>query len=144
MLKNYLKLAIRNLQKQKAFAAINLFGLSVGIACFVLLLLFAANEFGFDRFHRHARDTYRLYTTWRNPATGEENPEVYTEYYNPKNQPIGPAFKQFFPEVADYARLQLPWGESLLRTRGQGIRAELSFADASLFSIFDFPLVAGT
>jgi len=64
MLKSYFKIAIRNLQKQKTLAFINIFGLSVGIACFTLLLLFAANEFSFDKFHRNAPNIYRAYTVW--------------------------------------------------------------------------------
>src|SRR5580693_10084839 len=99
MLKNYLTLALRNLQKQKAFSAINVFGLSIGIACFVLLLLFAANEFAFDRFHRHAADIYRLYAIWQNPDTKQDDPVAATDYTNNANQPVGPAFSKFFPEV---------------------------------------------
>ena len=144
MVKNYLKLALRQLQKQKAFAAINVFGLSAGIACFVLLLLFVGNEFGFDRFHHHAGEIYRLYTVWTDPKTGEKAPTGYTEYTDPDNKPAGPALKQFFPEVEDYAQLQLSWGENLLRIGNKTIRAELSYAEPSFFSIFDFPLVAGT
>jgi len=52
MLKNYFLTAIRHLQKQRILAFINVFGLSVGIACCSLLLLFASNEFGFDKFHK--------------------------------------------------------------------------------------------
>jgi putative ABC transport system permease protein len=144
MLQNYLTLALRNLQKQKVFSAINVFGLSIGIACFVLLLLFAANEFGFDRFHRHAADIYRLYAIWQNPDTKQDDPVAITDYSNNANQPAGPAFSKFFPEVENYTRFQLPWGESLLSKGNLTTRVELSFADASFFSIFDFPLLSGT
>ena len=61
MFKNYFKIALRNLQKQKVFALINVFGLSIGIACFTLLLLYAANEFSFDKFHKNAANIYRPY-----------------------------------------------------------------------------------
>jgi putative ABC transport system permease protein len=144
MLKNYVKLALRQLQKQKFFAAINVFGLSAGIACFVLLLLFVGNEFGFDRFHRNAGDIYRPYIVWTNSTTGEKDPTVSTEYDDPARKPVGPALKQFFPEVEDYAQVELAWGESLLRTGNKTIRAELSFAEPSFFSIFNFPLLEGT
>jgi putative ABC transport system permease protein len=144
MLKNYLKLAIRQLQKQKFFAAINVFGLSAGIACFVLLLLFVGNEFGFDRFHGNARDIYRLYTVWTNSETGEKDPTASTEYTDLAQKPAGPALKKFFPEIEDYTQVQLAWGENLLRTGNKTIRAELSFAEPSFFSIFDFPLLEGT
>ena len=50
MLKHYFTIAFRNLAKQKILAAINIFSLSIGIACFSLILLYAINEFSFDRF----------------------------------------------------------------------------------------------
>jgi putative ABC transport system permease protein len=49
MIKHYLQIALRNLSRQKGLAFINVFGLSVGLACFTLFLLFAINEFSFDR-----------------------------------------------------------------------------------------------
>ncbi len=54
MFKNYFKIALRNLSKQKGLAFINIFGLSVGLACFSLFMLYAVNEFSFDRFHKNA------------------------------------------------------------------------------------------
>ena len=61
MIKHYFKIAMRNLFKQKALAFINVFGLSVGLACFILFLLFAVNEFSFDRFHKNKENLYRAY-----------------------------------------------------------------------------------
>lgn len=145
MLYNYWKLALRNLQKQKAFTVINVLGLSVGIACFALLLLFASNEYGFDRFHRNAHNIYRLYSLWDASLLGGREPQPYTDdyYFNNKEQPLGPALKQYFPEVEDYTHLQLAWGENLIRTGNKTIRAGWSYAEPAFFSIFDFPLVAG-
>ena len=145
MLKNYWKLALRNLQKQKAFTAINILGLSVGIACFALLLLFASNEYGFDRFHGHAHDIYRLYSLWDRSLNEGREPQPYVDdyWFNGKERPIAPALKQFFPEVQDYTHIQLAWGENLIRTGNKTIRAEWSYTEPSFFSIFDFPLIAG-
>jgi putative ABC transport system permease protein len=58
MFKNYFKIALRNITRQKTLAFINIFGLSVGIACFILFSLYAINEFTFDRFHKNSADTY--------------------------------------------------------------------------------------
>jgi len=145
MLKNYWKLALRNLQKQKAFTAINILGLSVGIAFFALLLLFASNEYGFDRFHRYAPDIYRVYSLWDQSLLEGREPQPYVDdyWFNGKEQPIAPALKQFFPEVQDFTHVQLAWGEILVRTGNKTIRAEWSYTEPSFFSIFDFPLVAG-
>ena len=70
MLKNYFKVALRNLSKQKALAFINIFGLSAGIACFSLFMLYAVNEFSFDSFNKNADNIYRVYL-WHE-AKGDE------------------------------------------------------------------------
>ena len=59
MIKHYLKIAFRNLVKQKGLAFINIAGLSIGLACFSLFLLYAINEFSFDRFHKNAKNIHR-------------------------------------------------------------------------------------
>src|SRR5256885_16153691 len=82
MLRNYFRRAWRNLQKQKAFAFINVFGLSAGIACFSLLLLFAANEFSFHRFHKNAPNIYGAYV-WFDLHT-DQPPTRCTASYGPK------------------------------------------------------------
>lgn len=64
MLSNYLKTALRVLAREKGLAFINLSGLSIGLACFALFLLYAVNEFSFDRFHKNEKDIYRVYT-WK-------------------------------------------------------------------------------
>lgn len=113
MFKNYFKIAFRNLQKQKVFAFINVFGLSIGIACVSLLLLFTVNEFGFDKFHKNAPDIFRFYAKWENSVNGQEN-LANTDYSRPTATTIGEAMKQDLPDVLDYVRFQLPWGENLI------------------------------
>lgn len=142
MLKNYFLTAIRHLQKQRVLAFINVFGLSVGIACCSLLLLFASNEFGFDKFHKNASNIYRVYDLWDNPSNGEP-PVAYTEYSGPTAATLGEAMKQALPDVKEYTQLQLPWGENLVRAGEKMQRITLSFADPSFFSVFDFPLQHG-
>jgi putative ABC transport system permease protein len=58
MLKNYLKIAVRNLLKYKTFSFINIFGLAVGMACTLLILLWVDDELSFDRFHNNAENIY--------------------------------------------------------------------------------------
>jgi putative ABC transport system permease protein len=60
MLRNYLKIALRNLLKHKGYTFINVFGLAVGIACCVLILLFVRDELSYDRFHEKADRIYRV------------------------------------------------------------------------------------
>ncbi len=64
MIKHYLKIAWRNLQRQKILTLINISGLSIGLACFSLFLLYSVNEFSFDRFHVNAKNIYRVYDWW--------------------------------------------------------------------------------
>jgi putative ABC transport system permease protein len=142
MLKNYFKTAIRNLQKQKGFAMINVFGLSAGIACVSLLLLFALNEFSFDKFHANANNIYRFYAKWASSGEGQEN-LLSTDYSGPTATTIGEAMKKDLPDVKDYVRLQLPWGDNLIRTEKNTFREEVTYADPSIFSVFTFPLKYG-
>ena len=60
MFKNYLKIAFRILGKQKVYAFINVFGLSIGIACCIFIYLFVLNEWSYDRFHEKAVNLYRI------------------------------------------------------------------------------------
>jgi putative ABC transport system permease protein len=98
MLKNYFKIALRNLINQKGLAFINIFGLSVGIACFGLFMLYSVNEFSFDRFHKNGDNIYRVYQ-W-SEAIGAE--AAGGKAYHP--MPLGPAMKQELPGVKNYVR----------------------------------------
>jgi len=59
MIKNYLKIAFRNIVRHKAFAAINIAGLAIGMACSIFILLWVQNELSYDRFHKNAKDIYK-------------------------------------------------------------------------------------
>ena len=69
MVKHYFKIALRNLGRQKILSFINVLGLSIGLACFALFLLYAVNEFNFDRFHKNADNIYRVYS-WSEGSRG--------------------------------------------------------------------------
>ncbi|MBS1974944.1 MAG: ABC transporter permease, partial [Bacteroidetes bacterium] len=71
MIKHFFKTALRNLAKQKSLTLINIAGLSIGLACFSLFLLYAINEFSFDRFHKKASNIYRVYR-WTEAMEGED------------------------------------------------------------------------
>ncbi len=144
MLRSYLKITLRNLQKQKIFAAINIAGLSIGIACFGLLLLFVLNEFGFDGFHKNASVIFRPYVI-NNTAGGSDDFQNtdYLSYSGASPEPLGAAMKKNLPDVSDYVRVQLPWGENLIRVGNTIHRSEVTYADPSFFSVFTFPLKHG-
>ena len=137
MIKHYFKIAVRSLFKQKALAFINVFGLSVGLACFILFLLFAVNEFNFDRFHKNADNIYRVYR-WMIAMNGQQ-PEG--DPYLPS--PLGPAMKQDLPEVKNFVRIQIGWGKSFVKADDKVTRETVSAADPQIFSVFSFPLKYG-
>jgi putative ABC transport system permease protein len=143
MFRNYLKIAIRNLQKQKVFAFINVLGLSLGIACVSLLLLFVINEFSFDKFHKNGVDIYRFYSKM-SPSDNAQEDVVYTDYSGPTATTIGESMKKELPDVIDFARLQLPWGDNLIRTEKNAFRTGVTYADPSFFRMFSFPLKYGS
>ena len=137
MIKHYLKIAFRNLSKQKGLTFINVFGLSVGLACFSLFLLYAVNEFSFDRFHKNEGNIFRVYR-WTSAMNGEE---AHGDSYMP--MPLGPAMKQDLPDVENYVRLRDGWGESFVKAGDKIIRTKVSYADPQLFSVFSFKFLSG-
>ncbi len=133
MIGHYIKIAWRNLTRQKALALINILGLSIGLACFSLFLLYAVNEFGFDRFHANASRIYRVYNWWNYSDRQGMEPSSTT--------PLGPAMKQDFADVEDFVRVT--GGEKLIRIDNHVQRINVTFADPQLFSVFTFPLIEG-
>jgi putative ABC transport system permease protein len=138
MLKHYFKIAVRNLGRQKILSVINISGLSIGLACFSLFLLYAVNEFNFDRFHKNANNIFRVYR-WSDALNGQE---ASGDVYMPS--PLGPALKADLPDVADFVRIRDGWGESFIKVEGVVRRMEITYADPSIFSVFTFPLKFGT
>jgi len=138
MLKHYFLIATRNLAKQKILAAINIFSLSIGIACFSLILLYAINEFNFDRFHKDSGNIYRAYRLSQ-PMDGSE---LSADVYMP--MPLGPAMKQELPGIKNYVRMQEGWRGSFVKSGDQIIQVPVSFADPEFFTVFSFPLRYGS
>src|ERR1700740_1607856 len=103
MFRNYLKVAFRNLQKQKIFAFINVFGLSIGIACFSLLLLYSVHEFSFDKFHQNANDIYRVYLHDEIPNSDGTN--AVTDYVSQSPITWGEEMKKDVPDVISFVRV---------------------------------------
>ncbi len=138
MLHNHFKIAWRNLLKNGLFSTLNLLGLSVGVAIFLYLFLYTAEELSFDKYHQNAENTYRVGLT---ATFGEESNEWASV---PNN--IGPDMKAEIPEIKSYARLLYHnFGKTGFVSSGQDKFAErkLYWSDPGLFDIFDLPLVYG-
>jgi putative ABC transport system permease protein len=105
MFRNYLKIAFRNISQHKGYSFINIFGLAVGLAALVLILLYVQYEFSFDRYHDKADQIYRIAIKWVEFFGEETSESVLTP------MPLAPALKAEFPEVLSAVRLQ-SYGET--------------------------------
>lgn len=134
MFKNYLKTALRNIWRSKIFAVINVSGLSLGLACAMLILLYIKDEVSFDRFHKKADNIYMIGRTVKRPS-GEIIYGGATGIFQ------GPRFKAAIPEIQAFVRYQ----QSYLDTKkGTDITTQKVFyTDKDFFSVFSFPLVHG-
>lgn len=134
MLKNYFKIAFRNLWKHKVFSLINVMGLTVGMSACLLISLYVHFELTYDAFHSKADRIYRVVTDIVTPS----------ETINAGITPwaYGPAIQQDFPEVEAFTRLN--GGSFLVRKGVLKFQEDATvFADSSLFRVFDFKLIQG-
>jgi len=135
MIFNYLKIALRNIKKYMTYSFINITGLAIGMACVILILLFIQDELSYDRFHEKADRIYRVVDSFDVPG-GFERDFAFT------SAPFAPTLKQDFPEVEDAVRL-LTRRHMVTYDDKKYFEDFLFYADASVFNIFTFPLVAG-
>ncbi|WP_026463560.1 ABC transporter permease [Adhaeribacter aquaticus] len=135
MLKNYFKIAVRNLVRHKGYTLINLVGLAVGIACCTLIMLFVQDELNFDKNHRQAANIYRL--TIEIMENGRIDKAAVT------SPPIAPELKRNFPEIKAVVRFSNNT-RNLIRKESTGMYADQGFfVDSTVFRVFTFPLTVG-
>jgi putative ABC transport system permease protein len=136
MLKNYVKIALRNLRRNKLYSILNITGLAIGITCCILILLYIQDELSFDRFHEKADRIYRA-----------------TTYFVLKDRIMnfastahvqGPMFKEAFPEVENYVRFNSYGSRRMIRYEDVTYAEEkFIWVDNSVFDIFSFNLIKG-
>ena len=135
MIKNYLKIAWRNIWKNKVFSAINIIGLSVGLAACIIIMLFVSYEKSFDNFH--SKNIYKLDEVQKFPGM------VSSQKVGLSMFPMGPTLQADFPEVKDFTRArqqekyQLTYGEKKVYL------PQALFVDTTFLGIFDFKLLKG-
>ena len=137
MFTNYLKIAWRNLQKQRFYAGINILGLSIGIACCLLISLFVWDELHYDQYHEKASQIYRVHS--------DINFGGKHEIYAVAQAPLAAALRSEIPEVETACRFR-NWGSRLLRREGttQNFDEEnIVWADNQVFDVFTLPLLGG-
>lgn len=135
MLRNYFKIAFRNLWRNKTFSVINISGLAIGMACTMLILLWIYNEVGYDQFHEK-KD--RIYEAWNRT---EINGEISSWNTTPKI--LAKTLQQDFPEVEQAVR-ENGIGDILFSVGEKRLTAPGDIADSNFLQVFSFPLLKGS
>ncbi|MGB6340569.1 MAG: ABC transporter permease [Candidatus Aminicenantaceae bacterium] len=133
--KNYFKIAVRNLIKQKSWTFISLFSLVVGITCFILLMLYARYELSYDSFFNHSERIFQLGQYLPDWKHGGSN------YFASTSGVIAPTLKEEFSDVAYAVRTKEV--ESPLIYQQKSILGKGLYADRDFLKVFTFPLKAG-
>jgi len=137
MLKSYVVVALRNLWRHRGYTLINVFGLTIGIASSIFILLYVINELTYDRFHEKSDQIYRVWISGSMPAT-----EMRHAVTSP---PMAEALLNDYPEVEHAVRMRKA-GDLLVRKGDRTFQEtddEFIFADSTFFDVFSFDLLKG-
>ena len=138
MLINYLKIALRNILRQRIYSFINIIGLAIGIACCILILLFVRYELGYDKFNKNADRIYRVTREWFNE---DGTSSLHLARVAP---PIGPLLKNDFPQIVQEETRLLHDGDVLLKVGEKSFNEDRFYwAEQSTFKIFTIPFIKG-
>ncbi len=133
MLKNYLKIALRNIRRYKGYSFINIAGLAIGMACCILILLWVQDELSYDRFHENADYIYRVIQ--------DINFADHSTTWAITQGPLGPSLKEDFPEIINTTRITSR--RFRLTYNDKSFDERPGMADGSIFEMFSFPLIKG-
>ena len=132
MLRNYILVAIRSMWRQRVYSVITLAGLAVGLACFLLILLFVRDELSYDHFHRNAERIYRVVARMGSFGEHANVPAI-----------TAPSLVENFPEVVDAVRFYKST-ETLELERDWSVEERFFYADSTVFEVFTFNLMEGS
>ncbi len=138
MFKNFFKIAVRNILRQKVYAFINIFGLALGIACCILILLFIRYELSYDKQNKNAGRIYRVTREWFN-QDGSSNLHLASVA-----SPIGPLLKNDFPDIVlEEVRFLHDYDTYLQIKDNTVIEHKFYWVEPSAFKIFTIPFLKG-
>lgn len=134
MFRNYIKTALRNLQKNKLYSAINIFGLTVGLTACLLIGIYISHESSYDKFNVNADRIVRATMEYKRAETVNAGATTGTK--------VGPQFKRTFPIVEEYVRTFI--GSSLVKNGDKVFEeSRVLFADDPFFKVFSFNIIKG-
>ena len=134
MFKNYFKTAFRNLKKKKIFSFINIFGLAIGLTCFMFIAVFVYNELSYDKYPADAENIYRVIVS----VTGNGDAAAYPNV----DVAVGEGMKNAFPEIKASTRMS-PASDFVKFDDKQFKEDHLAFADSNFLQMFSIPLISG-
>src|ERR1700712_2674706 len=136
MVKNYFKIAWRNILRHKAYSGINIFGLAIGIASCLLILQYVSFELSYENFQVNKDRVYRV------QQDRYDNGKLSTQWAAGAYA-VGNSFKEAIPEIEDYVKV-VQTGQAVTEVNHQPLKIDkVFFASGSFFSILTYPLVAG-
>ena len=137
MFRNYLKVFLRNILKNKGFSFINIVGLTSGMVCAVLIMLWVQDELAYDRFHQYEDRLYRI--TLEHHFAGDD---ILTTEYSPP--PLAAALKEEIPEIVETARYVMRNRQYRIANGAEYFNeSRVGFADPSFFEMFSFGFLLG-
>lgn len=138
MLKNYVKIAFRSLLKNKVYAFLNIFGLTIGITCSFLIYLYVQDELTYDGQHVNADNIYRVACEYYLPNdAGTEKWAVMSDW-------VGQFFVKDYPEILEAVRFRK--NQNVVVEKPESVQKyyeNIVFGDSNVFKVFNFPLDIG-
>jgi len=136
MIKNFIKIALRNIKKHKGYSFINITGLAAGMACCLLITIWVLDELSYDRFHENSQNLYRV----------EENQDYSGREYhvNVTPYPLAPVLKDEIPEIEEATRYVGAGGKLLRYGDKAFFENSIRAVDPSFLKMYAFPLIQGT
>lgn len=143
MISNYFKIAWRSLSRSKMYSLINIVGLTVGIACCILIVLYVKDELSYDKYHKNYNEIYRVLHAYREKSDKPLPAPAPGEYQVWGNAPVAPALQADFPEIKETARFTSPVTLLLQYNDKRFQENSLVFADSTLFDLFSWKMRYG-
>jgi putative ABC transport system permease protein len=136
MLKNYLKIALRNFQRHKGYSFINIAGFAVGMAVCLLILTYVRHELSYDKYHKDRDRVYRIAQDIRTPTSNRVFAMI--------SPMVAPTLKADYPQVEQAGRVLIPWQSRLVRREDTFFYEDrFMYADPELFEVLTIPFIQG-